>query len=82
MFALICAYLCIPERFRFIARWFAVIFVLAVVALVLTLFTRILLTLPQHPTAPVRLKSHQTLPSHFVRRHRGLDVTIRRVHAD
>jgi hypothetical protein len=82
MFALICAYLCIPERFRFIARLFAVVVVLVVVALVLTLFARILLTLPQHPTAPVRPKSDQVLPSHVVRRHPGLNVTMRRVHAD
>jgi hypothetical protein len=82
MFAMIWAYLCVPERFRFIVRWIAAASVLAVVVLVLILFARILLTLPKHHSAPVRSKSHQAIPSDFIRRHPGLNVTMRRVHAD
>jgi hypothetical protein len=82
MFAMICAYLCIPERFRFIARWLAAASVLAVVILVLILFAQILLTLPKYHRTPVRPKSQQTIPSDFIRRHPGYNVTLRRVHAD
>jgi hypothetical protein len=82
MLALICAYLCIPVRFRFIARWFAAAFVLVVVVLVLILFSRILLTLPKHHNPPVPTKSHQPIPSDLVRRHPGFSVTLRSVRED
>jgi hypothetical protein len=48
MFAMIWAYLCVPRRFRFIARWIAAGFVLVVLILVLILFARIILTMPLH----------------------------------
>ena len=37
MLALLYAYLCVPRRLRFIARWFATCFVLAVLVMVLIL---------------------------------------------
>ena len=79
MFAMICAYLCIPVRFRFIARWIAVVFVLVVVALVLILFARIILPMPMHRGSLLHPKSHQPMSPDFISHHPHRSVTLRRV---
>lgn len=72
MFSFLALYLCIPRRFRFVARWLVMCLFIVVVALVIALFTRILIRLPRnqghwllHP------RSHQPLSPDFIayRRH-------------
>ncbi len=48
MFALICAYLCIPTRFRFIGKLLAMLFVIIVFVMVVTLFFRVMQTVPNN----------------------------------
>jgi len=79
MFAVICAYLCIPERFRFIVRWIAAALVLVVVILVLILFARIILTMPMHHGSLLQPKSHQPMSSDFISHHPRRSVTVRSV---
>lgn len=50
MLGLIAAYLCIPRRFRFIARWLVMCFFIVVLVIVLILFSQILLMLPTYRT--------------------------------
>jgi hypothetical protein len=45
MFSLLALYLCIPRRFRFIARWLAMCIFVVVVALVIALFAQTLIAL-------------------------------------
>jgi len=48
MLALIDAYVCVPRRLRFIARWLVMCLFIVVLILVLILFSQILLTLPTY----------------------------------
>jgi len=82
MFAMICAYLCIPERFRFIVRRIAAALVLVVVILVLILFARIILTMPMHHGSLLHPKSHQPMSPDFISHHPQRHVALRRVHAE
>jgi hypothetical protein len=82
MFAMICAYLCIPERFRFIVRWIAAALVLVVVILVLILFARIILTMPMHHGSLLHPKSHRPMSPDFISHHTQRHVALRRVHAE
>ena len=82
MFAMICAYLCVPERFRFIVRWIAAGFVLVVLVLVLILFARIILTMPLHHGNLFRPEPHQPMSPDFIRHHLHNGATLRRVHED
>ncbi|MEI9979059.1 MAG: hypothetical protein WDN23_08650 [Edaphobacter sp.] len=66
MLALLYAYLCVPRRLRFIARWLAACFVLVVLALVLILFARILNTLPRHHGYWFQPKPHQPMSPDFI----------------
>jgi hypothetical protein len=69
MFALLYAYLCIPRRLRFIIRWLAACFFLAVFILVLILFLRILGTIPKHHGWILHPRPHQPLSPDFIRYH-------------
>ena len=82
MFAMICAYLCIPVRFRFIFRWIAAALVLVVVILVLILFARIILTMPMHHGSLLQPKSHQPMSPDFISHHPIHPVTVRRIYED
>ncbi len=82
MFAMICAYLCIPVRFRFIAQWLAAGFVLVVLILVLVLFARIILTLPVHHGSLFHPRSHQPMSPDFISHYSHRSVTLRRVRED
>jgi len=82
MFAMIWAYLCVPRRFRFIARWIAAGFVLVVLVLVLILFARIILTMPLHHGNLLRPEPHQPMSPDFIRHHLHSGATLRRVHED
>jgi hypothetical protein len=82
MFAMICAYLCIPERFRFIVRWIAAALVLVAVILVLILFARIILTMPMHHGNLLHPKSHQPMSPDSISHHPQRHVALRRVHAE
>jgi hypothetical protein len=79
MFAMIWAYLCVPRRFRFIARWIAAGFLLVVLVLVLILFARIILTMPLHHGNLFRPEPHQP---DFIRHHLHSRATLRRVRED
>lgn len=79
MFALICAYLCIPERFRFIVRWLAAASVLVVVILVVILFARIILAIPMHHGSLLHPRSHQPMSPDFISHHPHRSVTVRSV---
>ena len=79
MFAMICAYLCIPERFRFILRWLAAATVLVVVVLVVILFARIILTMPMHHGSLLHPRSHQPMSPDFISDHSHRNVTRRSV---
>jgi hypothetical protein len=79
MFAVICAYLCIPERFRFIVRWLAAATVIVVVILVVILFARIILTMPIHHGSLLHPRSHQPMSPDFIRHHPQSSVILRRV---
>jgi hypothetical protein len=79
MFALIWAYLCVPERFRFIVRWIAAGFVLMVLVLVLILFTRILHTMPVHHGNLFRPEPHQPSSPDFISHLPRHNVTLRSV---
>ena len=82
MFAMFWAYLCVPRRFRFIARWIAAGFVLVVLVLVLILFTRIILTMPLHHGNFFRPESHQPMSPDFISHHPIHPVTVRRIYED
>jgi hypothetical protein len=82
MFAMIWAYLCVPRRLRFIARWIAAGFVLVVFILVLILFARILLTMPMHHGSLLHPKSHQPMSPDSIRHNPHRSVTLRRVRED
>jgi hypothetical protein len=82
MFAMICAYLCIPVRFRFIARWFAAGFVLVILLLVLILFARIILSLPVHHGSLFHPRSHQPMSPDSISHDPHRSVTLRRVRED
>jgi hypothetical protein len=82
MFAMICAYLCIPVRFRFIARWLAAGFVLVILALVLIVFARIILTMPIHHGNLFRPEPHQPKSPDFINQHPHRSDVLRRLHED
>jgi hypothetical protein len=82
MLALLYAYLCVPRRLRFIARGLAACFVLVVLALVLVLFSRILLTLPSHRGSWLHPRPHQPMSPDFISYHLRHSVTLRRVRED
>jgi hypothetical protein len=82
MFATICAYLCIPVRFRFIARWLAAGFVLVILVLVLIVFARIILTMPIHHGHLFHPGPHQPMSPDFIGHHPHRSVTLRRVRED
>lgn len=82
MFAVVCAYLCIPERFRFIVRWIVAGLVLVVVILVLILFARIILTMPIHHGSLLHPKSHQPMSPDFISHHPRRSVNVRSVRED
>jgi len=82
MFAMIWAYLCVPRRFRFIARWIAAGFVLVVLVLVLILFARIILTMPMHHGNLFRPEPHQPMSPDFISHQPRRSVTMRRVRED
>jgi hypothetical protein len=79
MFAMICAYLCIPVRFRFIARWLAAGLVLVVLIAVLILFARIILSLPVHHGSLLHPRSHQLMSPDSISHDPHRSVTLRRV---
>jgi hypothetical protein len=79
MFAMICAYLCIPVRFRFIPRWLAAGLVLVVFILVLILFARIILMLPVHRGHLFQPRSHQPMSPDSISHNPHRSVTPRRV---
>jgi uncharacterized membrane protein len=82
MFALICAYLCIPERFRFIVRWLAAAIVVVVVILVVILFARIILTMPMHHGSLLHPRSHQPMSPDSISHHLHRNNLPRRVRED
>jgi len=60
-------YLCIPRRFRFLARLFAMLFLVVVFALVIALFARTLMTLKRtHGHWLLHPRSHQPLSPDFI----------------
>jgi cell division protein FtsW (lipid II flippase) len=67
MLSLLCAYLCVPRRYRFILRWLAACVFLVVLALVLILFYRVLMTVPNHHGWILHPRSHQPLSPDFIR---------------
>jgi hypothetical protein len=66
MLALLYAYLCVPRRLRFIARWLAACFFLVVLVLVLILFVRILGALPKHHGRWFQPQPHQPMSPDFI----------------
>jgi hypothetical protein len=66
MLALLFAYLCVPRRLRFIARWLAACFVIAVAVLVLILFLRVLGTVPGHHGRWFQPQPHQPMSPDFI----------------
>ncbi len=66
MLALLYAYLCVPRRLRFIVRWLAACFVIAVVVLVLILFSRVLSTVPKHRGHWFHPQPHQPMSPDFI----------------
>jgi len=69
MLSLLYAYLCVPRRLRFILRWLAACLFLVVLALVLILFYRILMTVPKHHGWILHPQPHQPLSPDFIRDH-------------
>lgn len=68
MFSLLTFYLCIPRRFRFIARWLAISVFVVVVALVMVLFTETLIALHRnHGHSLLHPWPHQPLSPDFIR---------------
>ena len=67
MLALLYAYLCVPRRLRFIVRWLVACLLLVALALLLTLFYRVLVTLPKHHGWILHPRSHQPLSPDFIR---------------
>lgn len=67
MLSLLCAYLCVPRRLRFIVRWLAACLFLVVLVLVLVLFYRILMTVPEHHGRILHPRPHQPLSPDFIR---------------
>jgi hypothetical protein len=66
MFSLLCAYLCVPRRFRFILRWLAACAFVVVLAMVLMLFWRVLQTLPEHHGWILHPQPHQPISPDFI----------------
>ena len=69
MLSLLYAYLCVPRRLRFILRWLAACLFVAVLALVLILFYRVLMTVPNHHGWIFHPQPHQPLSPDFIRDH-------------
>jgi hypothetical protein len=69
MLSLLFAYLCVPRRLRFILRWLAACLFLVVVVLVLILFCRVLMTMPEHHGWILHPRPHQPLSPDFIRYH-------------
>ena len=69
MFALLYAYLCVPRRLRFVVRWLVACLLLVALALLLTLFYRILVTVPRHHGWILHPRPHQPLSPDFIRDH-------------
>ncbi len=82
MLALLYAYLCVPRRLRFIVRWLAACFVIAVVVLVLILFSRILGTLLNLHGRWFQPQPHQPMSPDFISHHPHHSVVLRRVRED
>ena len=82
MLALIYAYLCVPRGLKFIVRWLAMLFVIAVFGLVCLLFYRILITMPDHPDGFFHRDSHSPMSPDSIRYHPHHVVTLRRVRED
>lgn len=66
MLGMIGAYLCIPRRLRFIARWVAACFVIGVFVLVLIFFLRVLRTVPVQPSGQPHPRPHRSVPPDFL----------------
>ena len=69
MLSLLYAYLCVPRRLRFILRWLAACVFLVVLGLVLILFYRVLMTVPNHHGWILHPRPHQPLSPDFIRDH-------------
>jgi hypothetical protein len=82
MLALMYAYLCVPRRFRFLARWLAVCLFLVVLILVLILFSQVLLTLPGRSWSWFHPQPHRPMSPDFISRHLRQSVTLRRIRED
>jgi hypothetical protein len=67
MLSLLCAYLCVPRRLRFVLRWVAAAFFIVVLTIVLVLFYRVLTTLPEHHGWILHPRPHQPLSPDFIR---------------
>ncbi len=66
MLSLLCAYLCVPRRLRFVLRWLAAAFLIVVLTMVLVLFYRVLTTLPEHHGGILHPRPHQPLSPDFI----------------
>jgi hypothetical protein len=67
MLSLLYGYLCVPRRLRFVLRWLAACLFLVVLALVLVLFYRVLMTVPRHHGWILHPRPHQPLSPDFIR---------------
>lgn len=67
MLSLLYAYLCVPRQLRFVLRWLAACLFLVVLALVLVLFYRVLMTVPRHHGWILHPRPHQPLSPDFIR---------------
>jgi hypothetical protein len=67
MLSLLCAYLCVPRRFRFILRGLAACAFVVVLVMVLMLFWRVLTTLPEHRGWILHPRPHQPMSPDFIR---------------
>lgn len=80
MLALLYAYLCVPRGLRFVVRWLALCFVIAVLILVCLLFYRVLIGLLEHRGGFLHSEPHQPMSPDFIRHHPHRTVTLRGVH--
>jgi hypothetical protein len=69
MLALLYAYLIAPRGFRRVLRWLTFCFALVVLVMVVTLFWRVLQTLPGHHGWPFPSESHQPMSPDSIRFH-------------
>ena len=65
MLSLLCAYLCVPRRLRFVLRWLMAGLFIVVLAMVVVLFWRVLQTLPEHHGWILHPRPHQPLSPDF-----------------